>query len=141
MGGFNRPKNDPSWTYRRTVGSDAERMQAVHQWVAQDPNRYTYCDVLMTGSMRPAMEGGDYALLEKYTGQELKRGNIVYFDRGDAPAVSHRVLDVDDDAVYLDGDANSWKNAPIGRNTGADGWFKKSKIKYIVRDVVGVKKP
>ena len=77
-------------------------------------------------SMRPAIEGGDIVLTHTYSGEVLRPGQIVIFDRGDYPRVCHRVIEFNGRAAYLAGDDNLWP----------DGWYAKDRIRWVVDEIV-----
>ena len=82
--------------------------------------------VAYTGSMKPHLRGGELVLLEPYIGQQLAAGDVVSFDRGDAPNCLHMVADVKGSHVYMTGTNNRY----------SDGWFHVSKINWICRAAV-----
>ncbi|MDI6106046.1 signal peptidase I [Actinoplanes sp. NEAU-A12] len=65
--------------------------------------------VVLTGSMRPAVEPGDVVVSAPVRGDRLKRGYIVRFEDPDEPGqyVMHRIVEIDSDgALVTKGDSN-----------------------------------
>lgn len=78
-------------------------------------------------SMAPYLHGGDLVLLEPYTGQPLKAGEVVsYYMSAEYPRVLHMVCDVNTRAVYITGTNNHW----------SDGWVPLWRVRFICRRVV-----
>lgn len=88
--------------------------------------RGTWANVAATGSMAPSIDSRSVLLLEPYTGQKINAGDIVCFDRGDAPNVCHRVIEVKGAAFYVSGDNNKWP----------DGWHQLTTIKHRVAGII-----
>lgn len=83
--------------------------------------------VSFTGSMRPALNGGEWVMMERYTGQPIKRGDIISFWRDyDTPLCLHMVADINQRAVYMSGI----------NNRESDGWHPLDSVRYICRLVV-----
>lgn len=66
-----------------------------------------------THSMEPYVNENSVIVLEPYTGQPLHKGDIVSFKRSDTDNVLHRILDLNERAVYISGDNNKY----------SDGWY------------------
>lgn len=73
------------------------------------------------GSMLPAIQGGELAYAEPYSGQPLHEGEIISTTR-----FTHRITAISKNAVRTAGDANSH----------SDGWTSKHDIKHIIRYII-----
>ena len=100
---------------------DAGIVMDALKWTQSSPNR-GWAYVAPTGSMSPVITERSVLLFVKYTGQKLRNGAVVVFDRTDAPNCVHVVCDQTATDVYMSG----WNNRL------SDGWFSKDKIKGIV---------
>ncbi|WP_164465881.1 signal peptidase I [Actinoplanes teichomyceticus] len=80
--------------------------------------------VVISGSMRPAVEAGDVVITAPLTGQRIRAGSVIRFRSPDRPgrAVLHRVARVAPDGrLITKGDANAVADAtpvPAGAVTG-----------------------
>lgn len=80
----------------------------------------------MTGSMRPALHGGEFYCAERYTGQPLIAGQIVEIVVArDGIRRLHRITATSRSSVITAGDANRC----------SDGWSPKGNISFVVRYV------
>ena len=96
-------------------------LDAAH-WSQADPaNRY-YATTANTHSMEPFFTSKSVTLCVRYTGQLLQNGQVVIYNRGDAPRVLHVVSAQTDESVYMSG----------YNNHDSDGWFKRTTIEGIV---------
>jgi hypothetical protein len=87
----------------------------------------TYGSITPTSSMTPLLDSRSIALLEAYRPDDpIFVGDVICFNRGDAPNVQHRVEGVTKTHVYVSG----WNNPR------ADGWFPKTTIKYKLAGVL-----
>jgi hypothetical protein len=76
--------------------------------------------------MLPHADSRSVVLLVEYTGQPIRRGMLVRFDRGDLPNVMHRVEDVTATHFFASG-----TNVPR-----SDGWFPLSAISHICAGIL-----
>lgn len=90
-------------------------------WVQRASGR-GWAIVAPTGSMEPVINQNSVLLWVTYSGQPLRNGAVVVFDRSDAPNCVHVVCDQTPTHVYMSGYANR----------RSDGWFPKTTIKGIV---------
>lgn len=98
------------------------------EWVKAAPEFRTWSIAGSTGSMRPAINGGEFLMLLRYTeGMEILPGQIVVFER-DTLHVLHRVIlgGGSSGAVFIKGD----------NCAQADGWISKQRIRFICVGVV-----
>lgn len=76
-----------------------------------------YPSVIISGSMRPAIEVGDMIILKKIKPEEVKVGDVIQFWRDEKTQVTHRVLEVvkDSSTPYFitKGDANNVVDNPV----------------------------
>jgi len=79
-----------------------------------------------SGSMRPAIEGGDFLLARDYVPGENLIGRIVIYNGTTLPNISHRVTAQNSRAVYIEGD----------HNPKADGWIARDRIISVVEYIV-----
>lgn len=88
-----------------------------------------------TGSMRPFLrDRGEMLVMESCRpDMPLVTGLLVEFDRGDYPAVLHYIAAVSGDGrqLYLSG----------VNNRHSDGWFPRSAVKFIVREIITLPSP
>jgi len=83
-------------------------------------NGRTWSHVMPTGSMLPFMDSRSVLLWERIDGAtaQLRKGDVVSFDRGDVKNVCHRIVDLNTTSVYMAGD-----------NTASDGWKPRTSVK------------
>lgn len=83
-----------------------------------------------TGSMRPYVWGGELLLMEAYVGQPIETGMLVVAPRWDVPGgVLHMVTEVSRHGYVKTQGINC---------AVADGWYKVSRTKFIVRRVIKI---
>lgn len=88
--------------------------------------------VLPTGSMLPLIQHEDHLGYTKYTGQKLKKGDIVIFTRPtDGKRVVHSVVKVGSKSVMTWGINCKW----------SDGWIPLKNIHQIVTHIYKIKAP
>jgi len=80
----------------------------------------------MTGSMRPAMYGGEFMYCERYTGQAVAVGDIIAIDTARGGPRTHRVTAINGRTVWTAGDA-------CRRGDGAND---RARIMWVVRYVL-----
>lgn len=85
----------------------------VYQEKAPRLFNYYALDV-MSGSMSPAIELGDYIVIEKTNQYEV--GDIVSYNYNDEDIVTHRIINIDGDKITTRGDANNSADAPISES-------------------------
>lgn len=111
--------------YRAVSANDASE-RAAH-WRRAGLRVEGYRD---SGSMRPFLSGGRELLAMEACDRltPLEPGLLVQFDRGDKPAVLHyiAVVSADGQHVYMSG---------VG-NPRSDGWFDRSAVHYVVREII-----
>lgn len=73
-----------------------------------------YAFEVMSGSMSPTIEVDDYIVIEKTNQYEV--GDIVSYYYGDDDVVTHRIVDIEGDAIITKGDANNSIDTPISEN-------------------------
>jgi hypothetical protein len=105
-------------------------------WAAQEPSRRGWSTAGDTGSMMPAIRGGDLLLLQRPVPRmSMPAGTIVVWFRGDwftnRPGTrignpAHRVRAERGGAIFIQGDACS----------RPDGWFAKGTVEWIVAGIV-----
>jgi hypothetical protein len=120
------PKPTLAYTHAATAKQADERAA---EW--RELNRGFISYASLTGSMKPYIHGGyrEMLLLEPYAGQPLVVGNVVSFDRDPkTPRCLHMIAAVRGDYVYLSGTNNRW----------SDGWYHRSRISAILREIVTV---
>lgn len=123
--GRKRSAEDISPAGSSSLTMDQAKFMASIVALSMQPRGYV-STVAPTGSMAPVIDSRSVLILEKYIGQKLNVADIVCFDRGDAPNVCHRIVEIKDDAFYVSGDNNKWP----------DGWFKLSVIKHRVAGII-----
>lgn len=117
----------PVITYTHAATPAQAHARAV-EWVRSQPGR-SWSPAATTGSMRPHIVGGprEYLLDEVYTEQPLSLGHLVVFHRDTTtPRCLHMIAALRGDWFYISGTNNRW----------SDGWFHRSTISHIVREVV-----
>lgn len=68
------------------------------------------------GSMRPFLNSeGDCVILSR--ANDLKRGDIVFFVRENGQCVLHRIVKIKGGAFFLTGDAQTYKEGPVNRES------------------------
>jgi hypothetical protein len=114
-----------------TAGLTKEQaIKDAQKWASGWPGR-DWCEVNPTGSMVPTFDSRAILLLEIPVSWTFAKGQIVLRAVSDGSTVSHRITDVRDGAVYLDGDNNKYP----------DGWFPFSLIKYRVAGILYFSNP
>lgn len=120
------PKPVLTYTHAATAQQAASRIAA---WRAETPGNYS-SRAALTGSMRPYIHGGprEFLLIEPMSSAiVLQPGHVVGFLRdADTPRCLHMVAAVRGEHVYLSGTNNRW----------SDGWYHRSAIHSILREVV-----
>lgn len=93
-------------------------------------DQYTVSTAAATGSMAPAIRGGEILLLERYTGQPIEVGMWVVRPRWDRPnGVFHEVIDVSKwGYVRTQGTACAFP----------DPWYKAENTRFIIRRVIRI---
>lgn len=119
-----------SWPKEKTeflhVNSRADALKLANAWLNPRFGR-TWSTVGFTGSMRPVLNGGEVLFLQDYSGQPVRAGQIVCFNRdAGAPRCLHRLIEVRDGGAYISGD----------NNRNSDGWFPLTRINYVVAKVI-----
>ena len=99
--------------------SREEALKYALEWVAQDPQNREYHPMLATSSMKPYFDENSFSLGQKCSGADVKKGDLVIFDRADGVKnVIHKVAALSDNAFIPDGT----------NNKRYDGWQPKSGI-------------
>lgn len=107
------PKERTEWMPYRTPAVDVAQAKLGRRLV-----RINTC----CGSMRPSIEGGEFAYVEDYRpGMELHEGEVVSDGK-----VLHRIVALSEKGVRLSGDANAH----------SEPWEPRSNLQYIVRVIV-----
>ena len=116
----------PEPRFEKIIATKAERDALVSEWRKGTLHIVSHCTGI---SMEPHIDCKKSTLLQEiYYGQDLFVGDVVVFDRGDIPLVQHTIADMNETSVYMSGDNNRY----------SDGWFPKSKIRFILRKVIVV---
>lgn len=73
--------------------------------------------VVLSGSMEPAIPTGSLCYLSHGVGvEEIRKGQIIGFQRADGNLVVHRVTKIEEDVLYTKGDANDQEDlAPVSK--------------------------
>jgi len=124
-------KPGPGWPEVSTpffrAASASQALLRLAGWRAQNHVIRGYRD---TGSMHPVLQGGREVMAMEPCRPDtpLVPGQMVEFNRGDQPAVLHYIADVsrDGEYLYLSGVGNRY----------SDGWFHRSNVAYVVREVI-----
>jgi len=92
------------------------------------PFRFVY---LFSGSMRPAYQPGDLAVV--YEPQELavEPGDVVLFNTSIGPAI-HRVVSIEDGLITTKGDANQQSDAEKISHVDGKVLFMIPKVGYVI---------
>ena len=93
--------------------------------------------VILSGSMEPTISVDDLVIVKR--AEEIKKGDIIVFYDEKGNEVIHRVIDIDDDTITTQGDANNTADTPISRDKVCGKYV--TKIRYVGKIIKFIKTP
>ena len=88
--------------------------------------------VIVTPSMKPKINPGDFILVKKTDVDKLKEGDIITFTK-DNMVATHRIKEINGDSITTKGDNNNLEDTPINKNDVIGEFaFSIPKIGYII---------
>jgi signal peptidase len=92
------------------------------------PFQITY---FLTGSMRPAYQPGDLAIISTAKDQAISVGDVVWFEMNGVPVI-HRAVKIDNGQITTQGDANNTADAGTIAQVKGKLLFSVPKIGYVI---------
>lgn len=93
--------------------------------------------LILSGSMEPTLSVDDLVIVKR--ADEINRGDIIAFYDENGNKVMHRVIDVENNTITTQGDANNVADTPISKDKVCGKYV--GKIKYLGKIIKFIKTP